>query len=103
MKAAFEERATGDDRAIWGGVNALRGRNAAGVRMVSLENGELATTPMASRQSWQKYFAELLCDTVVSIQRALDQPDLPTKSVRMLLLRRAMSPPVTKSLQELAR
>ena len=67
--------------------------------MISLENGELATTPMASRKLSSPSFSVAPWSP---IQRALDQPDLPTKSVRMLLLRRAMSPPVTKSLRDVA-
>ena len=63
VKAAFVERATGDDRAFWRGVRALRARGPAGVRMIALENGELAPTPYAGRQ---RHFATLLCGEVLS-------------------------------------
>ena len=66
VKAAFVERATGDDRAFWRGVQALRAHGPAGARMIALENGELAPTPYAGRQRWQRHFATLLCGEVLS-------------------------------------
>ena len=57
VKAAFVERATGDDRAFWKGVRALRARGPGGARIIALENGELAPTPYAGRQRWQRHFA----------------------------------------------
>ena len=59
VKAAFVERATGDDRAFWKGVRALRAHSPASARMIALENGELAPTPYAGRQHWQRHFATL--------------------------------------------
>ena len=61
VKAAFVERATGDDRAFWKGVRALRTRGPGGARMIVLENGELGPTPYAGRQRWQRHFTTLLC------------------------------------------
>ena len=65
VKAAFVERATGDDRAFWKGVRALRTRGPGGARMIALENGELAPTPYAGRQRWQRHFATLLCGEIL--------------------------------------
>ena len=66
VKAAFVDRATGDDRAFWRGVRALRTHGLAGARMVALENGELAPAPYAGRQRWQRHFATLICGEVLS-------------------------------------
>ena len=33
--------------------------------MIALENGELAPTPYAGRQRWQRYFATLLCGEIL--------------------------------------
>ena len=65
VKAAFVERATGDDRAFWRGVRALRAHSPAGARMIALENGELVPTPYAGRQRWQRHFVTLLCGDVL--------------------------------------
>ena len=71
VKAAFVERAIGDDRAFWRGVRALRAHSPAGARMIALENGELAPTQYAGRQRWQRHCAPLLCgDILPSLQRA---------------------------------
>ena len=56
FKAAIVERATGDDRAFWKGVRALRARGPCG-----LENGELAPTPYGGR-----HFAALQCGEILS-------------------------------------
>ena len=66
VKAAFVERATGDDRAFWKGVRALRARGPGGARIIALEKGELAPTPYAGRQRWQRHFAALLCGEILS-------------------------------------
>ena len=42
VNAACVERASGDDRAFWKGVRALRNRGSGGARMIALENGDLA-------------------------------------------------------------
>ena len=65
VKAAFVERATGDDRAFWKGVRALRTRGPGGARMIALKNDELAPTPYAGRQRWQRHFATLLCGEIL--------------------------------------
>ena len=59
------ERASGDDRAFWKGVRALRNRGSSGARMIALENGDLAPTPYAGRQRWQRHFAKLLCGEIL--------------------------------------
>ena len=66
VNAAFIERVSGDDRAFWKGVRALRNRGSCGARMIALENGELAPTPCAGRQRWQRHFAKLLCGEILS-------------------------------------
>ena len=65
VNAAFVERATGDDRAFWKGVRALRNRSSCGARMIALESGDLAPTPFAGRQRWQRHFAKLLCGEIL--------------------------------------
>ena len=65
VNAAFIERASGDDRAFWKGVRALRNRGSCGARTIALENGELAPTPYAGRQRWQRHFAKLLCGEIL--------------------------------------
>ena len=65
VNAAFVERASGDDRAFWKGVRALRNRGSGGARMIALENGDLAPTPFAGRQRWQRHFAKLLCGEIL--------------------------------------
>ena len=65
VNAAFIERASGDDRAFWKGVRALRNRGSCGARMIALENGDLAPTPFAGRQRWQRHFAKLLCGEIL--------------------------------------
>ena len=65
VNAAFAERASGDDRAFWKGVRALRNRGSSGARMIALENGDLAPTPFAGRQRWQRHFAKLLCGEIL--------------------------------------
>ena len=65
VEAAFVERATGDDRAFWRGVQALRARGPA-CAVIALGKGELAPTPYAGRQRWQRHFATLLCGEVLS-------------------------------------
>ena len=65
VKAAFVERATGDDRTFWKGVRALRACGPGGARMIALENGELAPTPYAGRRRWQRHFATLLCGEIL--------------------------------------
>ena len=57
VKAAFVERATGNDRSFWKGVQALRARGPGGARMIALENGE-------GRQRRQRHFAALPCRRV---------------------------------------
>ena len=65
VNAAFAERASGDDRAFWKGVRALRNRGSGGARMIALENGDLAPTPFAGRQSWERHFAKLLSGEIL--------------------------------------
>ena len=52
VNAAFVERASGDDRAFWKGVRALRNRGSSGARMIAL-------------QRWQRHFAKLLCGEIL--------------------------------------
>ena len=65
VNAAFIERASGDDRAFWKGVRALRNRGSNGARMIALESGDLAPTPFAGRLRWQRHFAKLLCGEIL--------------------------------------
>ena len=56
VNAAFVERDTGDDRAFWKGVRALRARGPSGARMIALEK---ASTPPC----WTANMATPFCHT----------------------------------------
>ena len=70
---------------------ALRNRGSCGARMIALENGDLAPTPFAGRQRWQRHFAKLLCGEILPSSVLLLRGRI-TMRVKMWNLKRTFFP-----------